>query len=674
MKHKIPKIKLKLSFRIAIPVGIIIFIITIAMGLIASKLSSKMMLDAERESIDSLAKSGVSRVETAISMRLGILNEIALREEIKTMDWKLQQEALIEDVERLGYLDMAVVSPEGVAKYVTTGETSDLSDRSYIIKALAGEANVSDVIISKVTKSAVIMYAVPIYRENKVIGALIGRRDGAALNEITDELGVGERGYAFIIGSDSTIYSHANRDLIYNQTNAFNEIDSDGPLKDFGIKLRELGIGNKGVISYEYEGEKRVTAMTPIPGSSWILGIGNYENDVLKDINRLMKYLNIVVWIVLLIGAAVGGYIGIMLAKPIRILESALVAISRYDLTDDLSKSHLKIISRTDEIGSIARALYTMKDNILQLIQVVALNAENIASSSEELTSVTEQTKFSANEVAKTIEEIAKGASDQAKQTEHGALATNTLGELIANNQDQLNELNQSINHVNGLSDDGLVAVRDLNEKNAESSSASRKIYEMVIETDKSADRIKVASEMIKSIAKQTNLLALNASIEASRAGDAGKGFAVVADEIRKLAEESTRFTGEIGDIIEELTTNTGDSVMVFDNVSTIMESQSASVENTIDKFNGIREAIDKIRLIIDGLNASGNNMNIKKEEMIETMENLSAISEQNAASTEEASASVEMQTNATIEIANASESLAVLAADLQMEISKFKY
>lgn len=66
--------------------------------------------------------------------------------------------------------------------------------------------------------------------------------------------------------------------------------------------------------------------------------------------------------------------------------------------------------------------------------------------------------------------------------------------------------------------------------------------------------------------------------------------------------------------------------------------------------------------------------MNSKKEEMIETMENLSAISEENAAGTEEASESVELQTTSIVEIANASESLAKLAEELQVEISKFKY
>lgn len=88
---------------------------------------------------------------------------------------------------------MAIVSLAGEAHYVIGENTADLSERDYIKKSLSGSSTSSDVIISLVTNTAVLMYAVPIQEEGKVVGALIARRDGNALFEITDEMGFGKR-------------------------------------------------------------------------------------------------------------------------------------------------------------------------------------------------------------------------------------------------------------------------------------------------------------------------------------------------------------------------------------------------------------------------------------------------------------------------------------------------
>ena len=83
---------------------------------------------------------------------------------------------------------------------------------------------------------------------------------------------------------------------------------------------------------------------------------------------------------------------------------------------------------------------------------------------------------------------------------------------------------------------------------------------------------------MIRSIADQTNLLALNAALEAARAGEAGKGFAVVTDEIKKLAEQSTSFTADIGEIVMNLNNETTQA-------SVLLKGLASQMKEAVDRF-----------------------------------------------------------------------------------------
>nr|WP_255496520.1 methyl-accepting chemotaxis protein [Aquitalea sp. LB_tupeE] len=104
---------------------------------------------------------------------------------------------------------------------------------------------------------------------------------------------------------------------------------------------------------------------------------------------------------------------------------------------------------------------------------------------------------------------------------------------------------------------------------------------------DSSAAITKIVG-VIESLAEQTNLLALNAAIEAARAGEAGRGFAVVADEVRKLADSTSRSTGEIETIVKSISSQV--RVAVAD-----MQQVEDSVATSVHNINRAGESVQTI-------------------------------------------------------------------------------
>lgn len=331
------------------------------------------------------------------------------------------------------------------------------------------------------------------------------------------------------------------------------------------------------------------------------------------------------------------------------------------------------LTNKKDEFGEISRSVSIMQNSIRNIIANVLEKSQTVAAHSEELTATTEQATIAANEVAQAIEGIAVGASEQAKETEEGFVSANELGNAVIKNTTYIKDLNNSVERVTQLKDEGTELIRKLVDETDMNTKISKQVKEVINNTSHSAEKIATASEMIRAIAEQTNLLALNAAIEAARAGEAGRGFAVVAEEIRKLAEQSNQFTEEISTIITDLTNKTSIAVDTMEEADVITKAQGKSVSMTNNKFEGIAESIEEMKEVINTVNKSSDEMTMQKEKIITMIEHLSAISQENAAGSQQTSASIEEQTAAMTEISNSSEELAHIAEELNNQVEQFK-
>lgn len=162
---------------------------------------------------------------------------------------------------------------------------------------------------------------------------------------------------------------------------------------------------------------------------------------------------------------------------------------------------------------------------------------------------------------------------------------------------------------------------------------------------ESSSNQIGAIIGVIDEIAFQTNLLALNAGVEAARAGDAGRGFAVVASEVRALAQRSAEAAKEIKALIQASSQQVGQGVNLVNETGVALQK--------------IAEQIGHLTHIAVEIESSSKEQATGLAEVNVAVTQMDQVTQQNAAMVEESTA--------------ASRSLAQDAAELDRLMKQFQ-
>ena len=657
------KTKLILSF------SALILLSSLSIGIIAIQVSSNIIIDEAKKTLVSVATEEAKLVSSRLETQRNTLELLSSLESTQSMDWENQQPILNGILGNSSFLQIGIMQLNGSVSY-SDGSTSQFEESHVIRSVLNGETTAISFGINDSTKTLDLIQAVPISKGGKLVGAVVGHQDGTILSEIVADTGFGEQGFGYMTDERGTTIAYPIVDYVFMQMNPIDTAQSDPFFVSLATMVEKAISEKAGTADYYYDGVSYNAGHSKIEGTDWSFVLIAVEDEVLAAIPNLQKTIILISIIVLVICILVTYVIGRSIANPIAEIIEHAKKITNLDLTAIVRQKYL---NKKDEVGELAKSLQSLTEGLLEVVYEVKHSTEQLEESSEELTATSQQSSFVAQEMAKTVHEIAEGANEQAKSTEEGSAKVALLGDAIQKVDVLISNVNKSSVKVGEIVEEGQVEMDSLNRVTEESALTIEEIYQVVVKANESSNKIGEASNLIESISSQTNLLSLNAAIEAARAGEAGKGFAVVADEIRKLAEQSSNSTKVINDIVSELQSNTHNSVQSMNRVMEISKEQSTIVKNSRRKYEMIEESmLDSIETI-QGLSASGEEMNQMRNEILEIIETLSAIAEGNAASTEEASASMEEQAASIEEIAVSTDRLSESAQNLHQVVKKFE-
>lgn len=473
------------------------------------------------------------------------------------------------------------------------------------------------------------------------------------IQELTNGVKIGEKGYAFLLDKDKKFIVHPT-----------NEPGSEAK-EAFFSKMYDK---DKGIFDYEINGEAKTLSYVTNETTGWKVA-GNVVTSEIKDSASPILHSTIIIVMIALLMGSVINFFGIRsIVRPLNQLREKALTVSSGDLTTEIK------IDTNDQIGQLGMAFNEMQASLRQLVAKVDINAEQVAAASEELTASAEQTSQATEQVAEAIQEVAGSAEKQTTSIDDNVLELEEISQgisMIAIKSSKVSELSRQ---TTVQAEQGGKAVSNTVEQMGS-------IHESVMKSDATIkslyDRSKEVSsilDVITGIADQTNLLSLNAAIEAARAGEHGKGFAVVADEVRKLAEQSQASAKEIHQIVQDIQQDTRQSV---DTMAHVMDDVQVGVQlsnETIEKFNIILQSTREMTPQMEEVSATAQQIASQIEKVAATANDLAFLAKGNAATSEQVAASTEEQLASMEEITASAQALSSMAEELKELISVFKY
>jgi methyl-accepting chemotaxis protein len=408
-------------------------------------------------------------------------------------------------------------------------------------------------------------------------------------------------------------------------------------------------------------------------GQKHLLAIGQSEGAILASANTLASMAFLTTLAVVAVMSIAGYFISARMTRPLIDLVELMNRLTAGDKSIEISSA-----GRKDEIGAMARALESFRDNALEkdrmeadaevrdrqvtqerqsrdaekersareletAVSALGTGLTNLANgrldwridepfvesldklrldfnrSMEQLEATMKTIRSNANSIHGGSGSLRESSQNLSERTERQAA---TLEESAA----ALAEITKSVNVALERCNTAVSVATDTRQNAEKSSKVVRDAIEAMKRIEESSGEIRSIIDLIDQIAFQTNLLALNAGVEAARAGEAGKGFAVVAEEVRELAQRSASAAKDINQLILRSAQD--------------VENGVSLVNSTGESLGEIETNIEVMDEHINAIASSSRDQATRLGEISTSVDELDRFTQQNAAMVEETTAS----------------------------------
>ena len=663
-------IHMKLSIRWKI-IGLVIAIVIVGLGALAT-ISSTVITNKSEETVVEQSKSLVSQLSDNVSNILLKYESTLLTyaESDEVIQFFRENEELFDEYDQQLRTDFAsflshyedasgiyVSTPEYVLyePHFDGVENIDPTSRPWFTNAFENPDSVywTEPYMDSATNEFAITAAKGVYDGNNVVGVIAIDLLLSSLTEMVSAMDIGYDGFPVIFDSVGAAVVHPE---------LAGESLADTPYVQQLLKATD-------VINFtdEIDGISSIIIGSKIDNVNWSVATVYDEakvHAVTKDMQKIITIITIIIMVVMFV---VLYFVISKIIRPLYTLGTLMGRVAKGDLTVQID------VGSHDEIGRLAHHFNEMINQMKNIIQVVKTSSNKVEDRSQHLSAMAEETSATSTQVSLSVGEIAHSAASSSEQAETVTHQSSSLGDKINN----MSELSYGVEKITKDASRLNTAGKSKMEQLLVSFDANEveltQMAEVILNLESKIGAIDSIMDTISSVSAQTNLLALNASIEAARAGEHGKGFAVVADEVRKLAEQSATSTETVKATITQLQQESHTVTVRMQQMRNSFNVSSEDVASTSAMFNELSDLIERINESFIGVHNEIDHVNKYKEQVLETIEEMSLNAQSTSAACEEVSASSDEQLQAIHSVAIASEELNALSSELAVAVGKFK-
>lgn len=638
----------------------VLTMLVLSLGIVSALftiMSLKSIKETAWEILDETGKVTAQTVENRLLRSRTVVSEVgttarlsnattAKEDKLKILDSKISQYGLIN-------IDIADKSGK-------TLRGENVSSEEFFKEALQNQTVITTPIPIADGSKTTMKLAAPLWSGGlygtSVVGVVYCELDGSFLSGITDKIQIGEKGYAYIIDSNSVLIAHPDQNKILSQYNIIEEGKTDASMKAVSELASQALAQGKIEGEYTVNGSKKWAFFCPIEGTQWMVAIAVDADEFMETGCRATALCVGISIAALIVAVLIIIWLTNSITRPIKLAE---------EVADEMAKGNFDVdmdYKSNDELGRLANSIHHMTVNIKAVVDDTARMLEEMAVGNFDISTqadyIGEFQRVNSSmskiimKLSETLSSIRISADSVNLGAGHVSAGAQTLSQGTTEQASALEELLVSVEGVSQQVKENASNADKANDISAKvgtqlvySNQQMEKMMKAIMEIEGKSKEIGKIIKVIDDIAFQTNILALNAAVEAARAGASGKGFAVVADEVRNLAGKSAQAA-------KESTAHIQEAIEAVNEGTRIAEETARAIEEVVNNAKQVVEDVTKIA------NASNQQADAISQITI-GLDQIASVVQNNAATAEESAA--------------ASEELAGQATSLEDEVRKFR-